>query len=577
MVEIYVYQSPSEAPACRSKNTVVIESVLDEINEDRYQQIHERLWNLDISSGTNLPIYTLSKNLIIEGFFSQKTASLCEYVILIKKLKQISDQNKHTDFILKSIHPRYEPVFQDLAELDGINIRRHQSGQYSKLTLLLSNLRVYFLSAFLSLGLIVDQVIGYVLNYFRELPKADVLFIPNLSRLRSTTPVIQQLRENNSLVPMTIVQESYITELINQHSVGLDLNLPSVYRQHSITSLHSIIRQSVFLLDYLISELWYKKTQHELANQVSTEFDIPADSIASHIFQQLHATHLAPKLQQYYSYQKILQKTDANVIVVSIGYSPTSEAIWLAARQENAIAVDLPHTVLLNPPKSGIYSHYTFVAGQYEYEYAQANYNHKLQNTIALPTGRPYLERLSTTVENSQDVSKPVKILIATQPFSSDTRRQFIKTAIDSIRKSPVKTEILIKPHPSENASFYRDIDIESSIKIISQLDVWPYLNKADVVISLNSNVGLEAIVADSLSIVINLKYFPHRNLPYATHPAVPILDTHEKAIAFMESLSIQRIRNLKNNQKKLIKSRYNLDDATTKVASRIEKMALLD
>lgn len=136
------------------------------------------------------------------------------------------------------------------------------------------------------------------------------------------------------------------------------------------------------------------------------------------------------------------------------------------------------------------------------------------QNKIII-AGQPRFDKLASLVKNiilpKHEKSKYKTILIAPGTFhDSEIRKTFIKSVLD-VAKYFKNVKFVIKPHPSEKIKHYKKIINNATIFTGDLIEI---LLACDTVVTISSNVGLEAMIANKPLISFNLgkryKYTPY-------------------------------------------------------------------
>jgi hypothetical protein len=176
-----------------------------------------------------------------------------------------------------------------------------------------------------------------------------------------------------------------------------------------------------------------------------------------------------------------------------------------------------------------------------------------------IETGRPYLTDLyDRRTESEARQSETLRILLATQPLREE--QSFVANTISTIEETIPESEIVIKIHPSEKPKKYDSIAAEKQAVSIVESDLYDELKRADLTVTVNSNVGLESIVLGTPTVVIN-KLTPINLDPnYAVYGPIPALHTQDEVYEFFQTISRESLSELYDDEFSFAKQGYKLD-----------------
>lgn len=564
---LHVAESPSDIPHNITGDSFIIESKLGDICEDEYRRLDAKLYDLVVNTDS-LPLFNICRFRIYSGHYSTERKSMSNYIFIIDRLQNEISEKRIDKIKSYNIGGSLEPALHDSARPFDVKVELDQEPSNRK-----NRIVPKIITLFWAFPLIADQLIG---SLFGDSDKNNstikTVFVPSQARFRSIEPVLKNMDTGFTIVLIG----SYIMRAFRGR-VNPELKKYDTSLAHTYVSLSNISSQLRYLLlDFIPRELIRNTTEKKLIASVEEEFGLNLEDTIPYIFDEMYRSRIANQILKYYIYRGVLQSTNPERIVSGIGYLPSAEATWLAAQDLDAEALDLPHTITLNPPQIGEFTDGAYLSGEFAKEYINTNYPKRAEGTKLKADGRPYLELLAEEVSNeTQKTGDQVKVLIATQPFDEDTRKMFLKGALQGLEKVQFPTETIIKIHPYESKELYislkesRDNDFD-----IVEGDIWPELEKSDIVITLNSNVGLEAILADCLSVTINLRrLYDYRPLPYALAGPVPVLKSEGEIDEFFEDLSINKIERVKISQKNFIEDGYEISGVAKSIASDLDSV----
>ena len=181
--------------------------------------------------------------------------------------------------------------------------------------------------------------------------------------------------------------------------------------------------------------------------------------------------------------------------------SSTREFYTELGKQQEVTTVDLHHSALVHdPPEIHNNSDVYVVKGHPEMDYLQSK---DIYHEELWLTGRPYMDRVYEYDEMGGDRSVPQIFdfdgptgVVATEPLRDDHKKEFLQRAFDSEALS----NICLKLHPQESESYYEQLlteieDHDIPYEIVSdQYPLFDILDEGDIVVTVSSNVGLEAL-----------------------------------------------------------------------------------
>jgi len=559
---LLIVQSQSDIPDDADYPVFVIDSKLARLSDNRYCEIETKLRDLEVDSGTSLPLYNIFSFMISSTHFNSKLLSLPQYIHLANLLHSEINQNNIEKIYLGEIQYVIGPVLNDIADNSGIEISNYTNSRARR------KIMDKIMSIIYSIPILLDQLLASVTSR-AESSSVETVFVPSTGRFKSMKSVLEQMTTDYAVVP----NQSVISKKLRGFADSSLEDFDPTFSHQYVPFKCVLIQLKYLFLEYIPDELIRNKTETELVHAIEQEFGVRLDNTIGGIFAALYGHRPTNSLLNYFVYMEVLRQTEAKNVVVGLGYDAASEAIWLAGRHSNAETYDLPHTITPNPPQTGIYTDYAFVSGIFAEEYIKNNQTRKANKTEVLPTGRPYLEQLAERVETRQtQIEKPINILIATQPFNDEVRTKFVKESLRASKLLSIPTKITIKPHPNESKELYESINCGDNGFSIEESNLWKHLQNADLLLTLNSNVGLEAIIADTMTVTINLNQFiGKRPFPYSKEGGVPTLTSHAEVQDFFESLTIERMNQRKIDQRRFLDNNYVISGAAANVVSEIE------
>jgi len=274
----------------------------------------------------------------------------------------------------------------------------------------------------------------------------------------------------------------------------------------------------------------------------------------------------------------IIKNPDCKAVVVGGPTVPCRGLLYAADKLETD-AYLVPHGITRPREPLAPSSTMMFVPGRFGKAYLEGVFpDDRLPDIIA--TGRPYLESQYGERREQYDPPKagdPIRIVLATQDFSDRVRETFVQETLVGIEQMGHTVEVIIKTHPSESTALYEEIlgrkpsRSNTSVRI-EETGLQRHMREADLLITVNSNVGLEAVILGTPSVSINLfkPYVPA--YPYVQAGAVPELTSREDIESFLEEIDAETLQSLRERQEEFLQNNYSLGGGSPKrIADRIE------
>jgi hypothetical protein len=279
-------------------------------------------------------------------------------------------------------------------------------------------------------------------------------------------------------------------------------------------------------------------------------------------------------LLYYILAEEVINKTKCEKIIFgSRGAIPS--AMVHTAREREVATFHIPHTVTIGYetmlPETTYFATGD-VAMQHFRESAQVDDLSRI-----IPAGRPYLQKLSKECNHhSADENIPcdgsIQITIATQPYNDNVREKFILGVLSAIERVNKQFEVVIKIHPNENPKFYESLLKHDANISVDVGDIRPHLLRSDLIVTINSNVGIESILAGTPCVCVNLYSPLIRTRAYAKYSPVPVLSSEQDIFDWFTDLSDKRLQEMREAQVTYVNEHYQLDkDINKEILKQIQ------
>lgn len=463
-----------EESAEKFANTFFIPKEIGEFEESDKKDLFYQLSQFEISSRTKRPLYQISWPHIL----LQSRGNLLEYIILFQRLDRRVQKESPETMHCHNIPKKYHSVIADVGEKYGIST--NSSGGRNKPGL-------YYTVITSALILFIDQIL-FLPYKIKKLNINTIIYVYG-GKIDKISDVIKSHNgEKVSLVSWLNIR--YILDsVVRDH--GTDINILPINLLVGVTELrHEIL----FFINYL-HEIRTEEMVQGLENQIMEEMDIKMERTVQQSVWYAYRNDVrmiltgiaAGSLQRKFGPKNILYH----------GPSPRERTIM----KESNDSIDqyyLPHGIggVQEPiPDQQVTQ---FAPGIASIRYLQAMYDSKVPDLVN--TGLPHLSKL---YENNRAVEKrnsDNRIMVATQPFDDPIRKKYIKIILQSVAESNTSYNVVIKTHPIEDIEFYNELLSElipeSELDVVvTDKNLINNIKRSGLVITMNSNVGLESII----------------------------------------------------------------------------------
>jgi hypothetical protein len=536
---------------CAETADIIIEELLKQVDESYYDQVFKSIRTASIDPVAGLPLYEFAWPRL--GYAFSQTADppmAITHLIVFSQLLSDELESRNVERIRAiNLDPEYQAVVQDVASDHGLaTLDVTVPSRAHRIRGLLVGISTLLIG-------ILDQLFSIIWSIFHNTDKeksASTIFVPLVNRFDSMKPVIEAY-EGTYQVILPTATVSWLRDV--RHRVP-ELGLYDPIPIGSYATVKMIARESVAFFYLAISLFGDDEFHSQIQDFVTKEFNICLDATLTYVLSNFYQVHLR-SLPNLFVAQRMIDRLEiTNLVIGSMG--SRQQAILYAARACGCQTYHIPHTATtgyeLLPPKDTLHFVPSDVAVQH---LDNSNQSDDISNLV--PVGRPQLATLySERPESLNPPTLPYRIVIATQPFDDSIRERFVKDTVDSIISSNQQCEIIIKIHPNESPEYYRDLLDEDRVSIVTD-ELHRNIKEADLVITVNSNVGLEAMVLGTPVICINEWEPMVRTRPYALKGPIPVLKSTREIRTYLDNLDPKALTNLREDQDSYVLEKYYL------------------
>lgn len=555
-----VVENESELQDSEDDDVFIVQSELGNVPTSEFEEGFRRVIEREQERVADLPLYGVLR-IHFAFLFAQNQCppmAIPHLVSLYRLLDERVTEQKYDVLKCDGISENYQAVVTDIAAEHSVRVEGAEGfGRRDSIRGFLLGLYGYF-------RLVVDQMVSVVWKHFRRRPDPTrTVFVPHVNRFDSTRSVLDCLGDDHEVIlPIPTVswlrqRKSNYSELTGYDPTPVDYfasprRVVETVKRGVLLAWHVMIRQSF---------------EDEVRRFVAEEFDVEMPNTVTYLLGNLYAEHVPSLANTVVAEGMIADLDPEQVVVGSLG--SRQQAILYAAIDAGLDTYHVPHSATtgyeLAPPPETVH----FVPGEHVVEHLHSSAQMSSTENLA-PTGRPQLdelERREIQPRKSWD-SDRLQVVVATQPFPDSIRTQFVEDVLDALERTAEPADVVVKIHPNESVSFYESAvgDRPYPVKVVDE-DLYSYVKTADTVVTINSNVGLESMVLDTLCVCVNQWSPLIRARPYATYGPVPVLRTTEEVQGFFSGLTRTRIEELTADELDFVADSYLDGESAERIA----------
>ncbi|MXR20224.1 hypothetical protein [Halobacterium bonnevillei] len=563
--KLYIVENQADVDAvAEGCDTFVIESALQEVPAVAFERVFRSLIEADPGRIADLPLYGVVRIHLAFLFAQNQTPpmALPHLVVLYTLLEERLNQNDYDELRCHNLAENYQAVVSDVASKHSVTVENTARFGFHRTILgFLIGIYGYF-------RLLADQLLSIVWKRTRREPDpTETVFVPHVNRFDNIRPVLDQFEGEYEVVLPT----STISWLRHRKDRYADVDAYDPTPLDYFTTPRRIVETIRRGIGLTYAVLIRRSFDVDVQSRVRTEFGVEMPQTVTYLLGNLFAEHI-PALANTVIAEQMLADLDPEQLVVgSLG--SRQQAILYAAIEAGVDTYHVPHSGTngyeKTPPSETVH----FVPGDHIVTHLQRSDQLSTTDNV-VPAGRPKLVELShsdvTPVDDWQ--SDAIRIVVATQPFSDPIRRRFIEDVLESLQQTPEPIDVVIKIHPNETTSFYVSTVSEYPFRVrIAEDDIYGYVTGADVVVTINSNVGLESMVLGTPCVCVNVWSPLIRARPYATHGPVPVLRTNDEMNKFFATLTADRVGELAEAETDFVRKNYLAGDPSGRISAIIQ------
>lgn len=526
----------TDEPRPDDDKSISFATLRSSVSEEAYDEAIEFFFELAYETRERRPTFLALWGHLLYG----EREGLLELLLVSRALRAAIEQCSIETVECEGLTDHRRALVRDVCEeLDVAVVDTRSFGQY---------FRLFGGDVLRLLVLFCAQFVASVRNAIAGRPDlSGTVFFPYPGREDSMLPVLSRTRGSFR----TVVH----THRLIARFAGRTAPDPQV-RQYNPSSYVRLSTFSAMVAE--LSNLWDILTRQRrrdvrwLAEKIDEQYDVSM----RHSVEAAYLNALSGNLRGVGCFSAVVESAladEESPDVVIGGFHARSRAISHAAHRSGADIYYVPHSIEKRHEQPFPAPMTVFVSGNPGREHLSRTHG-RSRNTRLIPCGRPYLQQMvedhDPTADN-EPPAEPVTVLLATQDKGDPIREQFFRLAtagLDSL--SGVKFHVVVKPHPSESAMFYDDLVAEARSRLgtdvtVEQSDLHEAIQQADAVVTINSNVGLEAMILGTSFISINPFTPFEESHPFIRQGPTPELASEDDVRTYFESLTTDSLHEL--------------------------------
>lgn len=541
-------------------NTFAVEPRLQSVPAHEFETIFREVSEADIETDTDLPLYGAIR-IHFAFLFAQNEhppMAISHLIVLYRLLDEYLGAHDYEAIACEDLSPDYQAVVADIAAAHGLSVSGVERFGFHRLVV------GFLIGMWGYLRLVVGQVVAVVLRPLVDgSSPTGTVFVPHMNRFDSIRPVLDAFDEPHEVV-VPIATVSWLRSRADRYAALQSYDpTPLDYFATSRTVFESLRRGLALTVEVLVT----RRFDARLRTFLTESFGVTMPRTRWYLLGNLFAVHVPSLANAVVAERMLATLAPENLVVGSLG--SRQQSILYPAIDAGVNTYHVPHSATtgyeLLPPTETIH----FVTGEHVVEHL--NNSAQISDVDNLvPAGRPQLLGVADRDVAPRDDSAEdaLRVVIATQRFPDAHREEFITDILDGLEETPVPVDVVVKIHPNESPAFYDTAIQDRPYPVqVAEADLHRLLVGADLVVTINSNVGLEAMGLGT-PVVCVTRWTPLiRARPYATAGPVPVLRSRDDVVEFFADLDRETVAELADAEWKFVDEYYLHDNAADEIA----------
>lgn len=539
-------------------SAVVISQEIKHIDATEANELYARLVALDVDHGFDLPVYSLLSNQIwsADRFHDDAPGALDLLILLYHRLS--SHVDAETERIrCVGVSDLYLDLVEDLAHNEGLELE-HDAVDSDRL----SYTRVGRTLLWLCFS-VIDILVSVVAKSVYQPSGADVLIKYPAFRPDTFRPIEERLD-----IPFDATF-TLLTVSFFRHARSITKPETNVVPLRVFDTPGGMIRDYPEVVHIIWDTIMGDRTVSATADAIEAETDVRIEAVTRTITGRTVMENPSALLYHGTADRLFNSGQYSCVLVTSLG--PSGKLLTRPANNHGVRTLSLGHSITFLP---GVANRHSLDAVFVEGTIASRLVDDELGKKF-IPTGLPKHINIAEQASGTRSSHEQRMLLIGTQSFDNRYRTGLIIDVVPSVLEATNWT-IVLKLHPGESADFYEELlrsigyDPSDHDRIsVATDDLYGYIHRADLLLTVNSNVGIESIILGTPAVCYNPWVPSKRDPPYASHGPVPKFDVPSDLVDFITDYEPDQHRNL---QQSLITGPYDVvGNSLDKIAARVE------
>ncbi|WP_049895725.1 capsular polysaccharide export protein, LipB/KpsS family [Halopiger xanaduensis] len=534
---------------------------------DEYDTVYSVLSNADVDLDTPVPIYEQTWRHLL----ASRHGRLQELTLLYLRLQEVVESEDPDRLVCdRDLDTGYLSVAIDISDAYDIPIDTQGQQSVSRL----QRIQRFLKNTVLVLPFLFDQFVSLLLGFILGRPeKAKLALIPSFGRFDSMGPAIDKI-SNSGYDDYAVIGTSHVSSLgatLKWKYLKSELDGEPLVSLSRFVTLRCIGRQIRSYIDINRGVLFGKSLKRELNDELESEVGITLEKTIEYSIYDGFRTRDALSIFYYHLADNMMSKLECEKAVIG-GLPPSRRAMLWAGLKNDVEMYYIPHGAGVVMDSSNPPAELTqFVSGDLEKRHYEESQQVETQ-WECIVSGRSYLTTLYEEykgVERTPPEDGDLQLLIATQPIRG--MDEVIRDILTAVAERPDSVSIVIKTHPSESAADYADYARGNEQVTVTESDLFTHLSESDLTVTINSNVGIESVLAGTPTVSVN-KWDPITDdALYAIYGEIPVLRDQQAVFDLIENLDADSLNELYTTQYESVSQNYELDtDAAENMKTEI-------
>lgn len=460
---------------------------------------------------------------IVQYVVSSRYEQLDELILLYYGIQARIDDDPPARIVIgKGVEPQYRVLIEDVVDGEVTIVDNSEDHSQRDRT---------FWSFIRTIIFLLEH---FILSFYPRTSRSSAETI--LLDDKSMNPIIDEFDRNG-------YDYDLLTKSSNLKSL-LGGQRPQTETIHNYISIRPFLKELRFFITFIHDVYLSKSFSKEFNQFLRAEVGADLPRTSDYVIRSILANNVLERYRHGFATQALLKGHTCEALVVG-SLSASGRAILLEANKWTVDTYHVPHSVI-TPGHVSVEGVEHFIAGELDLRYLR-DLPHEKDLSKYHAYGQPYFYDLYREWGQSGTGEYTNTVLIATQPVPN--RFEFVQSVINAVQTSTKDYDIVIKIHPGEDISDYRQFEDSPVVESVVDDKLFQRLSKAELVVTINSNVGFEGMIIGTPCISVNF-WKQTAQFSYIKYGPVPIFDNPTELENFFVDLTEKRVDELRRKQK---------------------------